>query len=35
LEEGEASENVMKIIEGVKNRGLFKTRKPEGKAGDH
>jgi len=35
LEGGEASENVMKIIEGVKNRGFFKTRKPEGKAGGH
>lgn len=35
LERGEATENVETIIEGVKNRGLFKTRKPEGKAGDH
>ncbi|KIM37996.1 hypothetical protein M413DRAFT_448042 [Hebeloma cylindrosporum] len=35
LEGGEAAENVKTIIEGVKNRGLFKTRKPEGKAGDH
>ena len=35
LEGGEASENVKTIIEGVKSRGLFKTRKPEGKAGDH
>ena len=35
LEGGNYAENVKTIIEGVKNRGLFKTRKPEGKARDH
>jgi hypothetical protein len=30
-----ALDNVRAIVEGVKKRGLFKTRKPEGKAGDH
>ena len=30
-----ALDNVRAIVEDVKKRGLFKTRKPEGKAGDH
>lgn len=30
-----AEENAWTIVEGVKGRGIFKTRKPEGKAGDH
>lgn len=28
-------QNVKEIVEGVVSRGLFKTRKPEGKAGEH
>jgi len=31
----EAKANVEEIVTGVKGRGLFKARKPEGKAGDH
>jgi tRNASer (uridine44-2'-O)-methyltransferase len=30
-----ADRNVEEIIEGVRKRGQFKTRRPEGKAGDH
>ncbi|KAI0297122.1 hypothetical protein BC826DRAFT_174962 [Russula brevipes] len=30
-----ASRNVEELIEGVRKRGPFKTRRPEGKAGDH
>jgi tRNASer (uridine44-2'-O)-methyltransferase len=30
-----ASHNVEQLIEGVRQRGQFKTRRPEGKAGDH
>ncbi|KAI9509707.1 hypothetical protein F5148DRAFT_1343224 [Russula earlei] len=31
----EASRNIEELIEGVRKRGVFKTRRPEGKAGDH
>ena len=31
----DADRNVEKLIEGVRKRGQFKTRRPEGKAGDH
>jgi tRNASer (uridine44-2'-O)-methyltransferase len=31
----EASHNVEELIEAVRKRGQFKTRRPEGKAGDH
>ncbi|TFK33395.1 DUF1613 domain-containing protein [Crucibulum laeve] len=31
----EAMDNVRGIVESVKERGIFKTRKPEGKAGEH
>lgn len=30
-----ASHNVEELIEGVRKRGQFKTRRPEGKPGDH
>jgi tRNASer (uridine44-2'-O)-methyltransferase len=30
-----ASHNVEELIEGVRKRGQFKTRRPEGKSGDH
>ncbi len=30
-----ANRNVEELIEGVRKRGQFKTRRPEGKAGDH
>jgi len=30
-----ASHNIEELIEGVRKRGQFKTRRPEGKAGDH
>ena len=30
-----ADRNVEEIIEDVRKRGQFKTRRPEGKAGDH
>ncbi|KAF8960443.1 hypothetical protein BDZ97DRAFT_1309829 [Flammula alnicola] len=35
MPDDEALSNVNAVIRDVKNRGLFKTRKPEGKAGDH
>jgi hypothetical protein len=35
MAEAEAQANVQQIVEDVKNRALFKTRRPEGKAGDH
>ncbi|KAI0266834.1 hypothetical protein BC834DRAFT_969341 [Gloeopeniophorella convolvens] len=34
-DEDEAEHNVEELIEGVRRRGQFKTRRPEGKAGDH
>jgi len=34
-EEDEAKRRVESILESVRERGIFKTRKPEGKAGDH
>jgi hypothetical protein len=30
-----ADRNVEQLIQGVRKRGQFKTRRPEGKAGDH
>jgi len=30
-----ASQNIEELIESVRKRGQFKTRRPEGKAGDH
>jgi tRNASer (uridine44-2'-O)-methyltransferase len=30
-----ADRNVEELIVGVRKRGRFKTRRPEGKAGDH
>jgi len=30
-----ADRNVEELIQGVHQRGQFKTRRPEGKAGDH
>ena len=30
-----ASHNIEELIESVRKRGQFKTRRPEGKAGDH
>ena len=35
MSQGEALGNVAEIIRNVKHRGMFKTRKPEGKAVDH
>uniref|UniRef100_A0A8H7XSI0 tRNA (uracil-O(2)-)-methyltransferase n=1 Tax=Psilocybe cubensis TaxID=181762 RepID=A0A8H7XSI0_PSICU len=35
MENSESLGNAAAIVEGVISRGLFKTRKPEGKAGDH
>jgi hypothetical protein len=35
MTEAKAQANVQQIVEDVKNRALFKTRRPEGKAGDH
>ncbi|KAI0094632.1 DUF1613-domain-containing protein [Irpex rosettiformis] len=34
-EEQNARDNVAEIIRNVQDRGIFKTRRPEGKAGDH
>jgi tRNASer (uridine44-2'-O)-methyltransferase len=34
-EEDEAKRRVESILESVRERGIFKTRKPEGQAGDH
>jgi tRNASer (uridine44-2'-O)-methyltransferase len=35
-EEGEkVIRNALEIVESVRERGIFKTRRPEGKAGDH
>ncbi|EPQ50435.1 DUF1613-domain-containing protein [Gloeophyllum trabeum ATCC 11539] len=33
--EGEGVENARRIVDEVRNRAVFKTRRPEGKAGDH
>ena len=30
-----ASQNIEELIESVRKRGQFKTRRPEGRAGDH
>lgn len=34
-ENEEYKERAVSIVEDVRRRGLFKTRRPEGKAGDH
>ncbi len=34
-EENASRDNVAEIVRNVQDRGIFKTRRPEGKAGEH